>query len=257
MSFYRYIGQNAIFYGTRILAKGDLITLPTQPNQFFQPIENEFLLDHLDASTFKGFPDDLVSRMNVHAQIVRAYGCKVSFTPRDCDLLYRIGIQAYRSGGVVFDFASGWGFTTHIILLACKGMELFFCERAPESYPWLDWLIGDQGHLFKGDVNSFLEQWPSTLDLLVIDADHSTDCAQWYIDFLWPRVRSGGYIWLHDMYDRSDLGGEYATVKKSLERCGMDIVEYTYGQSVSTDIWEDIPHRDNNSPSCALALRKR
>lgn len=47
------------------------------------------------------------------------------------------------------------------------------------------------------------------IDYLHIDGNHDYILPQWYIENLFPKVRSGGYIHIHDIYyDREDNGWE-------------------------------------------------
>ena len=55
-----------------------------------------------------------------------------------------------------------------------------------------------------GDVRQMLGKLPECVDYLFMDADHSSAFAQWYIEEVLPRVRSGGIVSVHDVFHTSD-----------------------------------------------------
>lgn len=257
MPIFRFLGEKPMRYGAHLIAKGEAIRLSVSPNRLFQPIEAEILAPEPYPSGLVSLGNDLALRINAHAQTMHALGCDISFTPYDLTLLYKIVQQVNRPGAVALDFASGWGFTLQVLMIGGSDMILYGCEQNVKQYAWLEELAGDQATIWKGDIQAFAAQWPSAIDLLVLDAEHSKKCAQWYVEHLWPLVRPGGYIWLHDMMDREDLGGEYAMVQEALTYSPFDVLMHTKDCPISTEAWDDLPHRNQASPNCVLVLQRR
>ncbi|RJQ74694.1 class I SAM-dependent methyltransferase [Pseudonocardiaceae bacterium YIM PH 21723] len=61
-------------------------------------------------------------------------------------------------------------------------------------------LAGDRWTFHQGDVRQRTDAIPADTDYLFIDAAHSMRFANWYIDNLFPRVRSGIPVSVHDVF---------------------------------------------------------
>ena len=51
-----------------------------------------------------------------------------------------------------------------------------------------------------GDITKALEKLPENIDYLFMDSDHSAEFANWYIQQVFPRVRKGNPVSVHDVY---------------------------------------------------------
>ncbi|MBU2685901.1 MAG: class I SAM-dependent methyltransferase, partial [Gammaproteobacteria bacterium] len=173
---------------------------------------------------------------------------EVTLTPLDCVVLAE---TVERSGEVILEFAAGWGVTTAVILASMKDQKLITCERQSKLHAPLSQLIGDRATFWKGNIEDFKADWPAQVDLLVLDAEHTTTCARFYIDNLWPLVRPGGYVWIHDMIDRPEitLRDEYFEVLNNLELHGFRVLRHTAEDAIGVNGWTDMSRRNVNSLS--------
>ena len=129
---------------------------------------------------------------------------------------------------VVVEFSPCGGWSTMWILnaLADSAVGHLF------SYDLVDWSVHNvprtlsdgRWQFVQGDVRK--QDLPADIDYLFIDSDHSADFARWYISALLPRLQSGTYVSVHDVYITADLGfsgGE-----------GTEILRYLAGQGISS-----------------------
>lgn len=61
-------------------------------------------------------------------------------------------------------------------------------------------LAGDRWTFRRGDVRENLDALPAETDYLFVDADHGRRFGQWYVENLFPRMRSGIPVSVHDVY---------------------------------------------------------
>ena len=47
---------------------------------------------------------------------------------------------------------------------------------------------------------------PPAFDYLFMDSDHSAPFASWYVQHLFPRVKDGGLVSVHDVFHKSQPG---------------------------------------------------
>jgi predicted O-methyltransferase YrrM len=76
----------------------------------------------------------------------------------------------------------------------------------------------------QGDVRESREL-PSRIDYLFLDSDHTGEFGGWAVANLFPRVRSGGLVSVHDVFHPDGVaisGGEGPVVLDWLERNGID-----------------------------------
>jgi predicted O-methyltransferase YrrM len=59
----------------------------------------------------------------------------------------------------------------------------------------------------KGDIKTNLDKLPEKTDYLFIDSDHSGKFAQWYIENIFSRLRSGTPVSVHDIFHSSEPDG--------------------------------------------------
>jgi predicted O-methyltransferase YrrM len=58
----------------------------------------------------------------------------------------------------------------------------------------------------KGDVKKTIGEMPDDIDYLLMDADHSSDFATWYIQNIFPKLRSGALVSIHDVFHDTEPG---------------------------------------------------
>lgn len=96
----------------------------------------------------------------------------------------------------------------------------------------------DRWTFLKGDVLYNLDQVPPVLDFLLIDSDHDSPKADNICLKLFPRVRSGGFVGVHDVYAfQTPRHGEAVTVFEYLEK--INVHPFTPAKCFS-ESWEAI-----------------
>ncbi len=71
-------------------------------------------------------------------------------------------------------------------------------DRAPRNIP-RD-LVDKNWEFFKGDITQKPNTIPEGIDYLFMDSDHSGQFAQWYVETIFPRVKHGAPVSVHDVY---------------------------------------------------------
>lgn len=75
----------------------------------------------------------------------------------------------------------------------------------------------------RGDVKKNLGALPAEIDYLFLDSEHSADFARWYIRNLFPRLKSGSPVSVHDVFLPSDFGyTEASVILQWLRRNGIE-----------------------------------
>lgn len=175
-------------------------------------------------------------------------------TPRDCQALADcVGVH---EDPTVFEFGSGYGQTTSVIIHALEGEgDLWISEMDDRRKEYLMRLQHQEcrGLTFIKNPCQSPRVFPDKIDVLAIDAEHNMETAQWYIDNLWTRCPVGATCWIHDMYSYQRGGREYETVMENLGVCGWEIRAHELGKSASIGIWDAW---EGVGESCALVLRK-
>ncbi len=112
-----------------------------------------------------------------------------------------VGNEAKQLAAVVWQFQPrrlieiGLGWTTHIMLATMPidgtltSYALDAWAHLPSNTRW-QWVQGDARNTWAEDAD--------TLDLLVIDAEHSADFAHWCQSTILPGIRSGVPVMVHD-----------------------------------------------------------
>jgi len=65
-------------------------------------------------------------------------------------------------------------------------------------------LSKDKWFFIKGDIKENINKLPKKIDYLFMDSNHSADFAQWYIQKLFPKLKSGIPISVHDVFHTAD-----------------------------------------------------
>jgi predicted O-methyltransferase YrrM len=75
-------------------------------------------------------------------------------------------------------------------------------------------------HIVLGDARETVAKAPD-FDYLVIDSDHSKGFAEWYVQNLFPRIRRGTHVGVHDVFHRPEPSEEGAVVIAWLDQRGL------------------------------------
>lgn len=59
-------------------------------------------------------------------------------------------------------------------------------------------------HFILGNIKENIEKLPPRIDYLFMDSDHSADFAQWYIQNIFPKIRVGIPISVHDVFHTAE-----------------------------------------------------
>ena len=97
--------------------------------------------------------------------------------------------------------------------------------------------------------------WSADIDVLVLDGEHTRAFALWYIENLWPCVRSGGQIVIHDMHDISGSRGEFETVMGTLWERGWKHTRTAHDKP-SVGAWAEVLHAAPGVRNCLLVVTK-
>jgi len=74
--------------------------------------------------------------------------------------------------------------------------------------------------LIMGDVKENIDKLPPSIDYLFLDSDHSAEFARWYIQNLFPRLKPGTRVSVHDVFHGtapSSFTGESRVILEYLE----------------------------------------
>jgi len=186
----------------------------------------------------------------------------VTVTAVDCERLYAYLSSYLKSipNAIVFEFAAGHGITTCTILKAIhdngETARLITSERLPGLYgPLLDTLPNKLFSLICGDLKDNLSEIPHDIDFLVIDAEHTAECAEWYIEALMDRVSEEGLCFLHDMSLRTNHWRETLTVAGNLQMYCFQILHHP-DEHVAPVGWT-MPQLYSASFTSGMVLRRR
>jgi predicted O-methyltransferase YrrM len=127
---------------------------------------------------------------------------------------------------VVVEISPGGGWSTCWILSALndnENGELLSYDLIDDSTHCVKpELSRGRWHFIRGDVREQL--LPGKIDYLFIDSEHSETFAWWYIKNVFPKVRIGGIISVHDVFHTDDPG--------SFSKEGKVIIKYLETQGI-------------------------
>lgn len=67
-------------------------------------------------------------------------------------------------------------------------------------------LTADRWIFTKGKIQKQMRKLPQAIDYLFMDSDHSAPFASWYVQHLFPRVKEGAVVSVHDVFHKSQPG---------------------------------------------------
>jgi hypothetical protein len=130
----------------------------------------------------------------------------------DCEILYLL-VRALRPKVLVEVSPSG-GWSTSWILNALRDNgagTLYSCDLIDDSARNLPRELTDGRWKFlQGDVFRTVENLPSQIEFLFVDALHTAEFARWYVQHLFPRLTSDAVVGVDDMFHQQ--GGMFVSV---------------------------------------------
>jgi predicted O-methyltransferase YrrM len=164
---------------------------------------------------------------------------------------------------VIVEMSPNAGWSTTWILSALRdngdGGHLWSYDLHPTSTKFVPRdLAKGRWHFVEGDAHRTIPKAPD-FDYLFVDSDHSREFARWYTAALFPRVKPGTIVSVHDVFHRAEPSEEGEVVMEWLARNGM--THWTPSPLVSNGaaqrIFEErkrlgidyvIQHRDGHNP---------
>jgi hypothetical protein len=67
-------------------------------------------------------------------------------------------------------------------------------------------LSAGRRNFVRGDVKKTISEFPASIDYLFIDSDHSEEFTNWYIENVFPKLRPGTPVSIHDVFHTADAG---------------------------------------------------
>jgi hypothetical protein len=178
-------------------------------------------------SLYQVYGQDLVAihdqQRTLHDNLVgRGIWCQ--FDDIEAELLY-LFIREMGCGQAL-EIGSGPGWATTWMLQALRSMEggtlLSFNKgcNTPDFVP--PGLVTDRWNFARQDIREWSSESLKQLDFLLVDTDHQPDLVGWIIEHIFPLVRSGGKIAVHDVFNlATPAHGEAAQVFRYLEKIGV------------------------------------
>jgi len=185
-----------------------------------------------------------------------------SWTPAD---VLGLGVAAgsVRQGGFLLEV--GAGFSTGILASSLPHYDCHMLSVDVSNVACNLALSLDIRTIRCADIRSvFSNGWPidellspmwHDIDVLVIDGEHIRDFALWYIEHLWPAVRNGGQIVIHDMHDSPRSRGEFETVMGELWARGWKYMRTAHDKP-SVGAWGEVPYSAPGVRNCLLTVAK-
>lgn len=177
---------------------------------------------------------------------------RCSWTPADV-LALHVAAGSVRPGGLLVEVGSG--FSTGILASSlphetCRMMSFDVDERACERARIALSTVGAQCEVVLG--NAFLAGLkPGTADVLHVDGEHGRAFALGCIRHLWPIVRCGGQVIVHDMHDLPRSRGEFETVMGEVWGRGWQYKRTAF-EPAGIDGWNEIPLAGPTTRNCIL-----
>ncbi len=173
------------------------------------------------------------------------------YRPQMCDIeleLIYMFIREIKPDNIV-EFSPCHGYSTTWLLNALDKNDngkLFSFDLIDNSKKYVPPNLQERWAFIQGDVKENLDKFPEQVDYLFIDSDHSAEFCRWYIENVFPLIRSEVYVNVHDIIKRnrakSFKNGEADEIIEWLSQ--KQIPFYTAGLK---DNIMDTPTIDNNA----------
>lgn len=122
--------------------------------------------------------------------------------------------------------ASGWSTSWILSALRDNGSGLLtsfdLVDMALKMLP--NDLTKNRWNFILSDIKQQMNKIPKTIDYLSIDSDHSASFADWYLDNVFPLVKSGSPVSIHDIWLRNIK--TYGEIAKVLNWLTENNIEY-------------------------------
>lgn len=146
----------------------------------------------------------------------------------DCEIAYLL-IRALRpQTAVEISPCGGWSTTWLLSALRDAGKgRLYSFDLIDDSLRTVPPELSRGRWVFtQGDVRKKISSIPESIDFLLLDAEHSSSFADWYLQELIPRLAPGACVGIDDIFnpelERSGASGESSTVLKWLKAEGIE-----------------------------------
>ncbi|MER7901094.1 class I SAM-dependent methyltransferase [Streptomyces sp. NPDC096046] len=168
-----------------------------QPNDH-QPID----VDHV-IRLYRTYADDLArARERQRALLAPPHSMKAQLDDIEAEITYLLLREALPETVVEIGTFHGWSTTWILRALSDNGTGHLY------SYDVVDHVVREvpsqlsagRWTFTQGSAQENLEKIPDTADYLFIDAAHSASFARWYIRHLFPRMRPGIPVSVHDVF---------------------------------------------------------
>lgn len=187
-------------------------------------------------------------------QFDAAWRC--SWTPRDV-LALHVAAGSVSKGGRLLEVGSG--FSTGILAagLPHDDCRMTSVDLSPETCSLARAALKEverDAEVLHGNVFD-ADGLPAEIDVLFLDGEHDRVFGLGCAEYLWPRVRHGGRIVLHDMHDRAGSRGEFEAVMGLVWSLGWEY-ERTAFASPSVDEWTEVKHAAPGVSNCIMTITK-
>lgn len=131
-------------------------------------------------------------------------GLRPQFDDIEAELTYLLVRQSSPATIVEISPCGGWSTSWILRSLADVGTgRLVSFDLEDTSLRIIPSDLGrDRWTFIKGDVRLNEDSLPSRIDYLFLDSDHSAAFADWCIGHLFPKVRRGAFVSVHDVFRR-------------------------------------------------------
>ena len=178
------------------------------------------------AGLYKTYGQDLVTILNeqraLHDDLTRR-GIWCMFDDVEAELLYLFIREMGPSMALEIGSGSGWSTTWMLHALKSTGGRLLSLDRdnnTPSFVP--SGLAGDRWSFFRMDIRDAARESLAQLDFLLVDTDHQPHVIDWIIEHIFPLVRPGGRIAVHDVFAlATPAHGEAVRIFRYLDRIGV------------------------------------
>ncbi|WP_256914753.1 class I SAM-dependent methyltransferase [Streptomyces hilarionis] len=159
---------------------------------------------HAVSELYVKYQDDLRAVRDRQREFLRQRGksMKAQLDDYEAEITYLL-LREYRPERVV-EIGTFYGWSTMWILSALRDngtghlYSFDIVDRVVSNVP-AD-LSADRWTFTKGDVRETLGDTVGSADYLFIDADHGARFARWYVENVFPKVRSGTPTSVHDVF---------------------------------------------------------
>ena len=154
-------------------------------------------------------------------------GMKPQLDDIEAEITYLL-IREYRPQTVV-EISPCGGWSTSWILQALKDNgcgKLYSFDLIDDATKNVPFELSDgRWNFYLGDITKAVDKLPMDIDYLFVDSDHSAEFANWYIQYIFSRVKKGCPVSVHDVYHTvlpGSHGSEGEVIIEWLREKGVD-----------------------------------